>query len=222
MVQKMVKVFYFVPLLLALPLLMSAQSAPQPQVLVVNGQAGKTGVLLLNGHSYVDVEAVAQIANGSVAIGDHQITLTVPPGSSTGASGQDANPGFSKGFLSAAIESMAAVREWRTGIATAVENSISVTDSWVSAFQRQASDSLRQASVAAATATDRSALQLLTNEYNNMKRWSDQMIAARKNLQYMSPSDINGDPLFQQILTCSHSLAAMAASGQFQDIDSCH
>ena len=48
------------------------------------------------------------------------------------------------------------------------------------------------------------------------------MIAARKNLQYMSPSDINGDPLFQQILTCSHSLAAMAASGQFQDIDSCH
>ena len=107
------------------------------------------------------------------------------------------------------------------GIATAIENSISVTDSWVSGFQRQASDSLRQASVAAVTATDRAALQLLTNEYNNMRTWSDQLIAARKTLQYMSADQMSSDPLFQQVLTCSHSLAAVVASGQFQDDSSC-
>jgi hypothetical protein len=212
--------WFALPIVLALPVLISAQSAPHPQTLVVNGQAGKTTVVQVNGRSFVDVEALAQIANGTVAFKDNQITLTVPA-STSGAAGQQSPPGFSREFLSAAIESIAAVREWRTGIATAIQNSISVTDSWVSAFQRQANDSLRQASVAAVTATDRAALQLLTNEYNNMRTWSDQLIAARKTLQYMSPEDMNSDPLFQQVLTCSHSLASMVASGQFQDDPSC-
>lgn len=214
-------VWFALPIVLALPLLISAQSAPHPQTLVVNGQAGKTTVVQVNGRSYIDVEALAQIANGTVAFKDNQITLTVPASAASGAAGQQSPPGFSKEFLSASIESIAAVREWRTGIATAIQNSISVTDSWVSAFQRQASDSLRQASVAAVTATDRAALQLLTNEYNNMRAWSDQLIAARKTLQYMSPEDMSSDPLFQQVLTCSHSLASMVASGQFQDDPSC-
>ena len=212
--------WFALPIVLALPVFISAQSAPHPQTLVVNGQAGKTTVVQVNGRSYVDVEALAQIANGTVAFKDNQITLTVPA-SASGSSGQQSPPGFSKEFLSAAIESIAAVREWRTGIATAIQNSISVTDSWVSAFQRQANDSLRQASVAAITATDRAALQLLTNEYNNMRTWSDRLIAARKTLQYMSPEDMNSDPLFQQILTCSHSLAAIVANGQFQDEPAC-
>src|SRR5580693_4312817 len=214
--------WFALPIALALPVLISAQSAPHPQTLVVNGQAGKTTVVQVNGRSYVDVEALAQIANGTVAFKDNQITLTVPSSASgSGTTGQTSPPGFSKEFLSAAIESIAEIREWRVGIATAIENSISVTDSWVSAFQRQANDSLRQASVAAVTATDRAALQLLTNEYNNMRTWSDQLIAARKTLQYTSPDDMNSDPLFQQVLTCSHSLASMVASGQFQDDPSC-
>jgi hypothetical protein len=213
--------WFALPIALALPVLISAQSAPHPQTLVVNGQAGKTTVVQVNGRSFVDVEALAQIANGTVAFKDNQITLTVPAPSASGGAGQQSPPGFSKEFLSASIESIAAVREWRTGIATAIQNSISVTDSWVSAFQRQANDSLRQASVAAVTATDRAALQLLTNEYNNMRTWSDQLIAARKTLQYMSPEDMSSDPLFQQVLTCSHSLASMVASGQFQDDPSC-
>jgi hypothetical protein len=212
--------WFALPIVLSLPVFISAQSAPHPQTLVVNGQAGKTTVVQVNGRSYVDVEALAQIANGTVAFKDNQITLTVPA-SASGSSGQQSPPGFSKEFLSAAIESIAAVREWRTGIATAIQNSISVTDSWVSAFQRQANDSLRQASVAAITATDRAALQLLTNEYNNMRTWSDRLIAARKTLQYMSPEDMNSDPLFQQILTCSHSLASIVANGQFQDEPAC-
>ena len=54
-----------------------------------------------------------------------------------------------------------------------------------------------------------------------MQKWSDQLIAVRKTLQYMSPEDMNSDPLFQQVLTCSHSLAAMVGSGQFQDDPSC-
>ena len=214
--------WFALPIVLALPVLISAQSEPHTQILIINGQTGKTTVVQVNGRSYVDVEALAQIASGTVAIKDNQITLNVPASASGSSStSQSSPPGFSKEFLSAAIESIAAVREWRIGIATAIQNSISVTDSWVSAFQRQANDSLRQASVAAVTATDRAALQLLTNENSNMQKWSDQIIAARKTLQYMSPEGVNSDPLFQQVLTCSHSLAAMVGSGQYQDEPSC-
>jgi len=221
MQRKAFSAWFAAPIFLALPFIMSAQSPPQTQTLLVNGQAGKTTVVHANGRTYVDIEALAQIGNGSFAIKDNQISLTLPPPSSAPA-GQPPTPGFSKDFPSAAIESLAAVREWRTAIATAIRNSISVTDSWVSAFQSQANDSLRQASVAAITATDHATLQLLTNEYNNMQKWSDQIIAARANLQYMSSEEVSSDPLFQQIRTCSHSLAAMIASGQFQDEPSCH
>ena len=216
-------IWFDVPIVLALPFIMSAQapSPPQSQILLVNGQAGKTTVVHVNGRTYIDVEAVAQVGNGSFAIKDNQITLVIPPPNSA-APGQPTNPGFSKDFLSAAVESIAAVREWRTAIATAIQNSISVTDDWVSVFRGRASDALRQTSVAAVSPTDRAALQLFTSENNNMQKWSDQIIAARAKLQYMSPAEVGSDPLFQQILTCSHSLAAMVGSGQYQDEPSCH
>ena len=92
----------------------------------------------------------------------------------------------------------------------------------MSRLQNQATDALQLASAAASTATDRSALQLLTNEYNNLQSWSSQIITKRKNLEYISPDDLDNDPLFQQILTCANSLASMFANGHFQDDPSCH
>jgi hypothetical protein len=217
------------PILLALVALAFAQSAALPQTLVVNGQSGQASVVQMNGRSYVDVDSLARIANGSVAYKSNQITLTLPssgansaPANGTSAPNPASNPGFSKGFLTAGIEEMSAIREWRSGIANAVRNSYSVTDTWVSGYQAQAADGLRLASVAATTAGDKSALQLLQNALNMMQTWSDQIVAARKNLTYMSPDEINSDPLYQQLRTCGHSLATMAASGQFYDDGSCH
>src|ERR1700740_44964 len=86
-------------ILLALPFIMSAQSPPQTQILLVNGQAGKTTVVHANGRTYVDIEALAQIGNGSFAIKDNQLSLTLPAPSSA-AAGQPTPPGFSQGFPS--------------------------------------------------------------------------------------------------------------------------
>ncbi len=224
------RVRFILPLLLlATPAVARAQSQnpAQPQTLIVNGQSGQASVVQMNGRSYVDVDSLARIANGSVAYKSNQITLTLPASASSAPASNSAPnpanaPGFSKGFLTAGIEEMSAIREWRSGIANAVRNSYSVTDTWVSGYQSQAADGLRLASVAATTAADKSALQLLQNALNMMQTWSNQIVAARKNLTYMSPDQINNDPLYQQLSTCGHSLAAMAASGQFQDDGSCH
>jgi hypothetical protein len=92
----------------------------------------------------------------------------------------------------------------------------------VAAYRGQAATNLRLANVAASTDSDRNAFQLLSNELDNMQKLSNKILAARKNMNYISRDGLKDDPLHQQILSCARSPASMAASGQFQDDGSCH
>jgi hypothetical protein len=117
---------------------------------------------------------------------------------------------------------MSVIREWRSALLDAVQNGYPVTDAFVATYRGQASTSLRLASVAASTDADHSAFQLLSNEFDNMQKLSNKVLAARKDMNYISAGALKDDPLNQQILTCARSLAAMASTGQFQDDGSCH
>ena len=206
-----------------------SQTVPQSQTLVVNGQAGQVAVMLVDGRSFVDLEALTRLANGSLSFKSNRITLTLP-GSDAGAPAADPSSsppadGFSKDFVKAGIEEMTVIREWRSALANAVQNGYPVTAASVAGYRNQATANLRLASVAASTDSDRQALQLLTNELDNMQKWNDKILQARKDMdaaKYMSPDALNNDPLFQKILNCAHSLAAMASSGVFVDDGSCH
>jgi hypothetical protein len=55
-----------------------------------------------------------------------------------------------------------------------------------------------------------------------MQKLSNKVLAARKDMNYISADALKDDPLNQQVLSCARSLAAMASSGQFQDDGSCH
>ena len=80
--------------------------------------------------------------------------------------------------------------------------------------------------MAATTDADRHALQLLTNEFDAVRQWSDKLVEARKSMntgQYaMSASALRDDPLSQKIVACGRFLAPMLASGNIQDDPSCH
>jgi hypothetical protein len=200
------------------------QTAQQNLIFTVKGQPGQAPVLQMNGKSYVDIESLARLTNGSLGFQGNQITLQLPasaPASAPPAS-QPASSEFSKEFLKAGIEEMSIVREWRSALVNAVQNGYPITDEFVSGYRGQAATNLRLASVAASTDSDRSALQLLSNELDNMQKLSNKVLAARKNMNYISPDALKGDPLDMQILGCARSLAAMAASGQFQDDGSCN
>ena len=204
----------------------ASQTAQQNGSLVVSGQHGQAPVVQINGKSYVDIEALARLTSGSLSFNGNQVTLTLPASSvstSTAASAdsQPANPGFSKEFMKAGIEEMSVIREWRAALVNAVQNGYPVTNELVSGYQQQAAMNLRLTSVAISTDSDRSAFQLLSNELNHMQKLSDKILAARKNMNYISPDALNGDSLNQKILNCARSLASMAASGQFQDDGSC-
>jgi hypothetical protein len=203
------------------------QTPQQNLVFIVRGQSGQAPVLQINGRSYVDIEALARLTNGSLGFQGNQITLKLPASAAstpapTPPAGQPASSEFSKEFLKAGIEEMIVIREWRSALLNAVQNGYPVTDDFVSRYRGQAATSLRLASVAVSTDSDGRALQLLSSELDNMQKLSNKVLAARKNMNYISPDALKGDPLDVQILNCARSLAAMAASGQFQEDGSCN
>lgn len=201
----------------AWPLLALPQSVRQMRTLIVNGQSGEAPVVQAAGHTYVDLEALARIANGSLAFEDDQIVLTIPASSTE----PTADSAFSKSFMRAAIEELSIIREWRNALKNGIEHSYPITDDWLSLYRGQAVDGLRRASVEATTDADRSALQLLTNELNNMEALAGKYMEKNEAVQYTPPDSLRDDPMHQRILTCARSLAAMISSGNFVDDGAC-
>ena len=213
--------------LLIVPELARSQAVQQSRTLIVNGQSGPVKIVEIDGRSYVDLESLARIANGTLGFSGNQITLTLPSSaagteSAAAPSRLPANSGFSREFLRASIEEMAVIREWRSALVNSIENNFPIQEDWGEGYRSQAASSLELASVAASTDSDRSAVQLLSNEFDNMKALSVKLLAERESAQHVSPEDLRNDPLNQNILTCARSLASMVAGGQFVDDGSCH
>ena len=202
------------------------RAAQAPQTLIVNGQPTQIAVVQMNGHSYVDLEALARGANGSLNFNGNQISLTLPgsggtPALAPASANLASNSEFSKGFMRAGIEQMTIIREWRTALANAIQNQFPITDDRFSAYRSQATTALRLAFVAISTASDRNAYRLLNSEFENMKMLSNKYVAMRQSMQFIDPDSLASDPLNQKILDCGHSMAAMAANGQFVEDGSC-
>jgi hypothetical protein len=234
----------------AWPLLALPQSGDQNRTLTVNGQSGRAPVIEADGHTYVDLEALARIANGSLALGGDQIVLIIPdsaakpsadsaaeppadsaaepsadsaaePSTDSEAEQPPADSAFSKSFMRAAIQELSVIREWRNSLKNAIDRSYPISDDWRSLYRGQAVDGLQRASVEATNDADRSALRLLTNEFNNMEALADKYLEKIEAVEYTPPDALKNDPMNQEILTCARSLASMISNGQFIGDGSC-
>lgn len=63
---------------------LSAQNTPN-KTLVVNGKSVEATVFQIGGHSYIDVESLAQVTNGTVFIEPNRVVLTIPAAKSAAA-----------------------------------------------------------------------------------------------------------------------------------------
>lgn len=202
---------------------LALSQAGQPgETLTVRGFAGQAPVTRINGSSYVAIDALARLMSGSLAYQGSEIVLTIPASGTVLPTSRSANTGFSKEFLKASIETMSDIREWRSALLNAVENSYPVKDAWMADYRAQAAKNLRLTSVAVTTDSDRKTLPLLQKEFDHMQALGNKILAARKNLNYITPESVKKDPLDQKILNCARSLAEMAASGEFQDVGTCN
>jgi hypothetical protein len=218
------------------PQLTFPQSPGEKRTLIINGQTTQVPVIQVHGRAYVGLEALADAVKGSLSYAGSAIALSVPDRSGGGsvnaarqtepqpapAPTEPQNPGFSQAFLTAGIEQMSTLREWHTALTTSIEGGIPVSSAVLAPYRAQATTNLRLAMVAATTASDRSAFQLLNNEFQNMAKLSDKYVKLRANLTYTSPDALHNDDLNRRIIACGHSLGVMAASGQFIDDGSCH
>jgi hypothetical protein len=210
---------FYAKLLCVMFVVVSGIAHPQQtRTLVIDGHPGQTPLIEENGKSCVEIEALATLTNGSLSFSGNQITLTLHGAPAS----REGSQGFSKDFLSAAIEAMSEIREWRSALETAVRYGFPSNGDWANQYRGAATSSVRQASVAASTESERNAAQLINKELDHMQQLSDKMVSARKNMTYIAPDALANDPLDKKILNCAHSLAAMAASGQFHDDGSCH
>jgi hypothetical protein len=215
-----------VVLLTALTMLPANGHAQAPQkasTFTVTGHAGDAQLLQLNGKSYIEVETLARLTNGTLSFKDNRTTLTLPPSETVAqASVPQVKAGFSRAFIQAGIEEMSVIREWRIAIVSAVQNNVPVSVEWASAQHRQAEKSLALASSAISTDDDRSAYPLLSAEFNNMQKLSDLYLAMRTRSTAMSPDTFDNTPLEDQILSCAHGFVSMTESHEFQDLPACH
>jgi len=218
-------------LLLACTGLLFAQRSSD-RSFIVNGKLAGT-VVQIGGHSYVDLETVAQITNGSVTIEANRVLLNIsgleagpgPEPRSSAAAPPPPPPGLSREFARAAIAELAEMREWRGAIGTILTYGAPVVGTWPQDYHDRASADLNQVAVAATTSSDRDTLQLLKNNFENLAQWADEVVTTRNSLnatKTVNPNAMQNDPVLAKISDCSRFLSSMLVSGTFADNSSCH
>jgi hypothetical protein len=198
-----------------------SMAAQQINSLIIDGQSGSAKVTQVDGHNYVDVQGLASLTNGSIRFNGNQIVLALPGTTARTPAPAPPSPGFSKDFVTAGIEAMSEIREWRAALKNAIERNYPLTGGWLENNRAQALQALQLASLAVNTASDKNAFPFLTNEFNNMIALSDKYFRMASAMTYIDPRSLDSDPLNQKITTCAHSLASMATANQFIGDGSC-
>jgi hypothetical protein len=213
-----------------------AQSKVRQRTLTVNGQRGEAMVYEIDGRLFVDLTSLAKIGHGTLSSSGSEIFLTIesatasPPVTdavqqlpTTDATAQGA---LSNNFMTAAIQDLALIKDWKTTLAYAITKGVPGDGSRMVVPRDKAAESLRLANVAVSTEGDRRAIQLLTNHFNNVKDWQEHLVKGRKSMSTanysMSEDALSRDPAFQKLAACSDFLGTMLPGGNFADNSACH
>jgi hypothetical protein len=205
--------------------LLWAQRGPDKK-LEVNGKTMDSPVVEIGGRSYVDVETLAQITNGVVAVQPDRIVLTIPRASPSAPPPAAPPPdALSREFAREAIGLLAEMREWRGAIGTTRSYNVPFVGTWPQDYHDRVEADLQRVAVAAVTPGDQQALQLLGNEFDNLSNWANSVIAERQALnatKTVDPNMMQNDQALRKLSECSNFLSGMLVSGTFADNPACH
>ncbi len=227
--------------LFAFAVLSGPANGQQSRALVVTGYAGEAPVISSRGRTYVDLEALATVLHGTLGYQGTRMVLVLPKSearrspatklttakqgsAATPSDPSQAEPKLSKEFVNAGIESLAEMREWASTLALTIKSGYPVGNAMAD-YQARAAKGFALAHAAASNESDRQALQLLTNEFENLRTWSNNLVQARNSMNAanltLSQDALLNDALSQKLLRCWQFLGPMLASGRFEDNGSC-
>jgi hypothetical protein len=217
--------------LLTIVVMASAQTQRQGETFSIQGYMGRANVIRIQGRAFVDVQDLARITKGALTIKEDRIILTLAPGDASEPPPDTARKsGFSPAFTRAAIEAMASIREWGGTLQVVVENGYPVGKAMagnsIRAYEGRAADSVALAAAAASTESDYRGLELLRNEFNNLRAWAESFVNARNEMRAVnlttSEHPLKDDDEAQKMMHCGQFLAQMFAGGTFEDDAACH
>lgn len=220
-----------------------AQNKIEKRTLVLNGRSGEITIFVVDGTPFVNARTLVEIGNGNVAFNATTIVLTFggtpecsqtvqpPSAPAPGVSSvpepsqQPPSSAMSVDFMSAAIQVLSVLREWRSYMAYGITKGVPGDGSRMVLNQNKATEALRLAQVAASTDADRSAYELLRTDFDNVNQWYKTLVEGRKNMTTanysMSEDPLKNDSLYQKIVACSDFLGTIIPSGRFSDDGSC-
>lgn len=207
--------------LIVLSLAVALLAQRTSKILVVNGTPTGATVRQIDGHSYVDIETLAQITRGSFKVEANRIVLTIPDSTygatsaQTTATGQRLD-GLSKDFASIAIVALGNMKEWKAGLETMVIYGLAMSPRWAQDYRDRARLSLSEASVAASTPLDHNAIQLLNHQFASLAKWADDLAAERRDLngaRTVDPDSLRTDPALVKISECDRFLNSVLVRG---------
>ena len=117
------------------------------------------------------------------------------------------------------------MREWRGAVGTILLYGVPVVGTWPEDYHDRVQADLEQVAVAASTAADQDAVQLLRNEFSNLSGWANDVVNTRQSMNATNttrPDALQSDTTLAKISNCSRFLNSMLVSGTFSDDQSCH
>ena len=203
-----------------------SQSRHQTRSLVINGHSGQAIIYEIDGKSFLDLESLVRIGNGTMSFRGDQILLTFPPAEGVPAATSSGTVGMSNEFMRQSIQTVGILKEWTKTLAYAAQHGTPGDGSRLVVIHDRAAEALHLAKVAVSSDTDQNAFQLLSNQFSTVSAWSDKLVGERKSMDTgkysMTENALIKDETYQKISNCAAFLTAMLSSGQFRDDYSCH
>jgi len=205
-----------------------SQTGHGTRSLSVNGHVGDAIVYQIDGKSYVDIESLVRIANGSMSFKGEQITLSLPAAVSSHPEPESTHAGSSRlssEFMNSSVQTLAVIKEWTNTLSHTVQRGVPGDGSRFVAFHDRADHALRLTQVAATSDSDQEALHLLTNHFHTVSAWSDKLVGERKKMDTakysISEDAFKKDETYQKIVACNKFLSKMLPHGTFHNDSSC-
>jgi len=208
----------------------ASQSTHKTRSLVVNGHRGDVIVYQIDGKSFVELDTLVRITNGSLSFHNDQMVLNLPvasdPVDDSPTSASSTSAGLSPEFMREAVHTLAAMKDWMNTVAYAATHGVPGDGSRLVVFHDQAAVALRLSKVAASSASDRSALHLLENQFNSVNGWNDKLIHERRIMDTgkysMSANALSSDENYLKLSNCATFLDNMISTTHFHDDYACH
>jgi hypothetical protein len=205
-----------------------SQSKYEERTVEINGHTGKAMVFVIDGKSYIAIESLARIANGSLTFRGGNIVLHLPAADAASAHHeQHPLPGMTNDFMRASLQALATLKEWTHALAHDITTNPPANPggTTMAGFRKRAADQLRVATVDAKNESDEDALRLLRNHFNQVDNWNQKLIGEQRRMDMakysMFPNALDRDPSYQGIMRCAGFLATMLPSGQFEENIAC-